>query len=67
MHELKKYLLKPLTLIGALNWGLIGLFNFDIVAWIFGGGTVATRVVYSIIGIAALLCIIFKMAYAREE
>ncbi len=61
MWELKKYILKPLTLIGALNWGLIGLFNWDLVAAIFGYGTTATRVVYSIIGIAAALFIVIML------
>ncbi len=43
-----------LLLIGALNWGLIGLFNFDLVAAIFGGMTVLTRCIYAIVGVAAV-------------
>jgi hypothetical protein len=46
-----------LVLIGALNWGLVGAFRFDLVAKIFGYGTV-TRVVYIIIGVAALYLIL---------
>ena len=47
-----------LAIIGGINWGCVGLFNFDIVAWIFGGSTsVGSRIVYIIIAIAALWCI----------
>lgn len=58
MRGLTNYILKPLTFIGALNWGLIGLFGFDLVAFLFGSGTVASSIVYCIIGIAALLWLI---------
>lgn len=45
-----------LTIIGALNWGLIGLFNFDLVASIFGGITTPTsRLIYSLIGLAGII------------
>ena len=47
-----------LTIIGALNWGSIGLFQFDLVAWIFGGaGTLLARIVYTVVALAGLLCI----------
>lgn len=47
-----------LTIIGGINWGSIGIFGFDIVAWIFGGqGSVGARIIYAIVGIAALWCI----------
>ncbi len=59
MRELTRYILKPLTFIGALNWGLIGLFGFDLVAFLFGPATVASRIVYCIIGIAALIWLIW--------
>jgi len=49
------YVLKPLSLIGALNWGLVGFFKFDLVAWLFGPMTWGTRLVYAIIGLAALI------------
>lgn len=45
-----------LTVIGALNWGLWGFFQFDLVAWLFKGNTTSlSRVIYSIIGIAGLI------------
>ena len=47
-----------LTIIGALNWGSIGLFRFDIVAWLFGGQTaVLSRIVYTLVALAGLWCL----------
>lgn len=43
------------TIIGAINWGLVGLFNFDLVATIFGPMSIAARVIYTIVGIAGLV------------
>ena len=42
-----------LTIIGALNWGSIGIFQFDIVAWLFGGqGAMLSRIVYTLVALA---------------
>ena len=38
-----------LVIIGALNWGLIGVFSFDLVAWLFGAMSVVTRVIYTLV------------------
>ncbi len=47
-----------LVIIGGLNWGSIGIFGFDLVAWICGGqGSIIARIIYTIIGIAAIWCI----------
>ncbi|MBQ8507000.1 MAG: DUF378 domain-containing protein [Clostridia bacterium] len=47
-----------LTIIGGINWLLVGLFQFDLVAYICGGqNAVISRVIYTIVGIAALWCI----------
>ena len=47
-----------LAVIGALNWGSIGLFRFDLVAWICGGqASVVARVIYTLVGLAAIWCI----------
>ncbi len=47
-----------LVIIGALNWGLISLFQFDLVASIFGGQTaIFSRIVYGLVGLAGLYCI----------
>ncbi|QQZ10528.1 DUF378 domain-containing protein [Heyndrickxia vini] len=51
-----------LTIIGAINWGLIGFFHFNLVASIFGNTTTLTRIIYGLVGIAGLinLGILFK-------
>ena len=47
-----------LAIVGGLNWGLIGLFQFDLVAWIFGGqDALLSRVIYTLVGAAAVWCI----------
>ena len=47
-----------LTIIGAINWGLIGIFQFDLVAYIFGGqGALLSRIIYTLVGAAGLWCI----------
>ena len=47
-----------LTIIGGINWLLVGVFQFDLVAWIFGGqGALLSRIIYTVIGAAALWCI----------
>ena len=49
-----------LSIIGALNWGLIGIFQFDLVAWLFGGqGSLFSRIVYTLVGLAGLWCVSF--------
>ncbi len=65
MQELKRYLLKPLVLIGALNWGLVGFFNFDLVATILPNPEMA-RIVYSIVGLAAV-GIILMMILGKKK
>lgn len=47
-----------LVIIGAINWGSIGLFSFDIVAWMFGGQTaMLSRVIYTLVALAGIWCI----------
>lgn len=47
-----------LAIIGALNWGSIGLFRFDLVAWIFGGQTsIISRIIYTLVALAGVWCI----------
>ncbi|MCL6699494.1 DUF378 domain-containing protein [Sphingomonas sp. NSE70-1] len=47
-----------LLIVGGLNWGLVGLFNFDLVAAIFGEMSVLSRLVYSLVGLSALFQLI---------
>ena len=49
-----------LAIIGSVNWGLVGIFRFDLVAWIFGSqAAVWSRIVYTLVGAAGLWCISF--------
>lgn len=48
-----------LTIVGAVNWGLIGFFEFDLVAWIFGNLTWISRIIYALVGICGLYCLTF--------
>ena len=59
-----------LVIVGALNWGLVGLFRFDLVAYLFGGQTATvSRIVYTLVGIAAVWCIslLFRERDAADE
>jgi uncharacterized membrane protein YuzA (DUF378 family) len=58
------------AIIGALNWGLMGLFNLDVVAYLFGGSTAGvSRVIYTLIGLAGIWCIslLFRQREVVEE
>ena len=47
-----------LSIIGSLNWGLVGLFQFDLVAWAFGGSdALISRIIYVVIALAGVWCI----------
>ncbi|MBQ7132752.1 MAG: DUF378 domain-containing protein [Oscillospiraceae bacterium] len=47
-----------LLIIGGLNWGLVGIFSFDLVAWLFGGaGAVLSRTIYILVALSAIWCI----------
>ncbi len=55
-----------LVILGALNWGLVGLFSFDLVAWIFGGATaILARIIYTLIALAGIWCI--SMLFMDDE
>ena len=46
-----------LLIIGGLNWGLVGIFNFDLVAFIFGAGSLLARAVYILVAVGAVVAI----------
>ena len=47
-----------LSIVGCLNWGLVGLFRFDLVAWLFNGSdSLISRIIYALIGLAGVWCI----------
>lgn len=54
METLQKCAL-VLTIIGALNWGLVGLFNFDLVAYLLGENTMLSRTVYVLVALAGII------------
>lgn len=59
-----------LLIIGGVNWGSVGLFDFDIVAWIFGSSTaIGARITYVVIALCALWCIslLFRESVSLEE
>lgn len=55
MKKAIKIILCSLIVIGAINWGLVGLFKFDLVSYLFGEMTITSRIIYSIIGVSAVL------------
>jgi len=58
MLKFLTYLSYTLVLVGAVNWGLVGVFNFDLVAFLFGEMSTITRAVYSLVGLSALVSVI---------
>ncbi len=47
-----------LVIIGSLNWGSVGLFQFDLVAWLFGGAdSIISRIIYTVIALAGVWCV----------
>lgn len=51
------YITLTLVIIGAINWLLIGLFSFDLVATLFGSMSVLSRIIYSLVGVSGIICI----------
>ena len=57
-----------LAIIGGLNWGSVGIFRFDLVAWICGGAdTMLARVIYTLVGLAAVWCVSLLFRPALDE
>lgn len=54
-------ILALICLIGALNWGLVGFFGFDLIAALFGPMTLVSRLIYALVGISAILLIILSI------
>lgn len=55
-----------LVIIGAINWGLVSLFQFDLVAYLFGGqGALVSRIIYGLVALAGLWCI--SLLFRRRE
>ena len=60
-----KYIMYALVLVGALNWGLVGAFNFDLVSFLFGDMSTLTRIIYTIVGLCAIGY--FIMSFREQE
>jgi len=56
-----------LLIVGGLNWGLVGFFNFDLVAAIFGDMTALSRIIYDLVGLSALFMVVKKFTMMGEE
>ena len=54
------------AIIGAINWGLIGFFSFDLVAFIFGNMSWVSRIIYALVGICGLYLITFYMRLGND-
>ena len=48
-----------LVVVGAVNWGLIGAFEFNLISFLFGSGTLFSRIIYSLVGISCLIALTF--------
>lgn len=56
-----------ITIIGAVNWGLIGLFKFDLVRFLFGDMTLLSRIVYIVVGLCGLYLLTFFMHLGNPD
>lgn len=63
------YIVLVIVFIGAINWGLIAFFRFDLVAWLLGDMTMLSRIVYGIVGLCGLylLCMFGRIRAIGEE
>ncbi len=59
MNKGLDYFALTIVIIGAVNWGLIGFFRFDLVAWLFGSMSWISRIVYGLVGICGLYLLSF--------
>lgn len=64
IHAVINMLITDLVIIGALNWGLVGLLGLDLVAKIFGTGTVLAKVVYILVGVSGLIMLLRMLGVA---
>ena len=55
-----------LLIIGGLNWGLVGLFDFDLVAYLFGEMSILSRIIYDLVGLSALYLLAIALGFGGE-
>lgn len=56
-----------LVIVGAINWGLIGFFQFDLISNLFGQSSTFTRIIFGIVGLCGLYCIKFLFSESSEK
>ena len=61
------YIALTIAIIGAVNWGLIGLFGFNLVAFLFGDMTFLARIIYILVGLSGLYLVTFYAFLANKE
>lgn len=61
------YIALTIAIIGAVNWGLIGLFGFNLVAFLFGDMTLLARIIYILVGLSGLYLVTFYAFLANKE
>lgn len=61
-----KWIMYSIVLIGALNWGLIGAFDFDLISFLFGDMSALSRAIYTIVGLCAVGYFVLSIRDTRE-
>lgn len=56
-----------LVIIGAINWGLVGVFHFNLVAYLFGEMTKLTRLIYALVGLSAIVSLLIETTCAMKK
>jgi len=65
-HLLLKRIAWLLVVIGAINWGLIGFFNFNLVSSLFGS-TIVSTIIYCLVGLSAVILIVYKLTKPKKK
>jgi uncharacterized protein len=60
LHSIIALIAYILVIIGALNWGMVGVFNLDVIARLFGPGSLGAKICYILIGVAAIVLLILR-------
>ncbi len=67
MLNFLKYTSYALIIIGALNWGIVGIFGLDLVSYLFGDMTLLSRIIYILVGLSAIVSLIFAYNCSRGD
>ncbi len=61
------YIFLTILVIGGINWGLLGLFNFNLVGMLFGATSFLTKIIYILVGVSAIYSIMFYSYFTRRD